>query len=278
MGRGVEVAAIFFAATLFPVLGFIMLYTFMYSFVADHYQYLACIGPIALAAAGIVKGLARVAPGKGSLQVVLSAALLVTLGGLTWKQCGMYANDGALWQTTLQRYPNCWLAQGNLGKWLLEKEQFDEAIVHFQKALDLDPNDAGLHQYLGICQLQSGRYAEAISQFQLGLQIEPTNGGLLNNLAWILATCPEASLRNGNKALDLARQANGLAGGRNPVLLGTLAAALAETGRYSEAVESAQRAVHLSEAQSNDRQVARLQTQMKFYQNGSAFHSPAQGR
>jgi tetratricopeptide (TPR) repeat protein len=275
-GRSVEVAAAFFAATLCPVLGFIMLYTFMYSFVADHYQYLACIGPIALAAAGLKIGLARAASGKSL--VVLSAVLLMTLGSLTWKQCGMYSDLGTLWQTTLCRYPNCWLAQGNLGKLLLQRKQLPEAIVHFQKALQLDPNDEGLHQYLGICYFQLGRNSEAITQFQEGLRIKPADEGILNNLAWILATCPEASLRDGNKALDLARQANDLAGGKNPLILGTLAAAFAETGRYSEAVETAQRAVDLAQAQSNDRLAAGLQTEMKFYQTGSPFHSPAPGR
>jgi Flp pilus assembly protein TadD len=161
---------------------------------------------------------------------------------------------------------------------LLQRKQLPEAIVHFQKALQLDPNDEGLHQYLGICYFQLGRNSEAITQFQEGLRIKPADEGILNNLAWILATCPEASLRDGNKALDLARQANDLAGGKNPLILGTLAAAFAETGRYSEAVETAQRAVDLAQAQSNDRLAAGLQTEMKFYQTGSPFHSPAPGR
>jgi tetratricopeptide (TPR) repeat protein len=276
-GRGAEVAAVFFAATLGPMLGFVMLYTFRYSFVADHYQYLACIGPIALAAAGIKIGLDRIAPGRNFLQVLLCAALLTALGGLTWKQCGMYADLGTLWQTTLSRYPDCWLARGHLGELFLERKQVDVAIVYFKTALELHPDDAGLREYLGICYFKSGRNGEAIDQFEQSLRIGPADGGLLNNLAWILATCPEASLRDGKRALDLARQANDLAGGKSPLILGTLAAALAETGQFPQAVETAQRAVRLAVEQGNDRMVARLQTEMKLYQAGRPFHDQAKG-
>jgi tetratricopeptide (TPR) repeat protein len=276
-GRGVEVAAVFFAATLGPMLGFVMLYTFRYSFVADHYQYLACIGPIALAAAGIKIGLDRIAPGRNFLRVLLCAALLTALGGLTWKQCGMYADLGTLWQTTLSRYPDCWLARGHLGELFLEKKQVDVAIVYFKTALELHPDDAGLREYLGICYFKSGRNGEAIDQFEQSLRIGPADGGLLNNLAWILATCPEASLRDGKRALDLARQANDLAGGKSPLILGTLAAALAETGQFPQAVETARRAVRLAVEQGNDQLVARLQTEMKLYQVGRPFHDQAKG-
>jgi len=81
-GRSVEVAAAFFGATLSPVLGFIMLYTFYYSFVADHYQYVACLGPIALAAAGIERGLAWMPNQRRLLQPLLYAVGLVTLAAL----------------------------------------------------------------------------------------------------------------------------------------------------------------------------------------------------
>src|SRR5205085_12412823 len=91
VGRSVEVAAGFFVATLSPVVGFIMLYTFRYTFVADHYQYLACIGPIALASAG----LANLADTfKNSRTLISSAALcgVALLATLTWRQATMYGD------------------------------------------------------------------------------------------------------------------------------------------------------------------------------------------
>ena len=128
MGRSVEVAAAFFVATLSPVLGFIMLYTFRYTFVADHYQYLACIGPIALASAGLVN-LADTF--KNGRTLVLSAALCVVavLATLTWRQAAMYGNIETLWRTTLARNPSCWMAHNNLGIVLFEKGQLDDAIA-----------------------------------------------------------------------------------------------------------------------------------------------------
>jgi Flp pilus assembly protein TadD len=97
-----------------------------------------------------------------------------------------------------------------------------------------------------------------------------------NNLAWLLATCSKASLRNGGKAVELARQANALTGGENPIILNTLAAAFAEAGRFSEAVETARRALRLAETQSNTNLTGQLQLEMKLYQAGSPFHSPEQ--
>src|SRR5205814_3194434 len=109
VGRSVEVAAAFFVATLSPVLGFIMLYTFRYIFVADHYQYLACIGPIALVSAGVVS-LADML--KDYRVFILTAALFVvaTLGVLTWRQSAMYGDIETLWRITLKRNPECWMA------------------------------------------------------------------------------------------------------------------------------------------------------------------------
>jgi hypothetical protein len=104
VGRSFEVAAAFFLATLSPVLGFIMLYTFRYTFVADHYQYLACMGPIALASAGLVNFADTF---KNSRSLIRGAALCVValLATLTWRQAAMYGNIETLWRTTLARNP-----------------------------------------------------------------------------------------------------------------------------------------------------------------------------
>ena len=123
VGRGVEVAAAFFFATLSPVIGFIMLFTFRYTFVADHYQYLASIGPIALASAGVAS---LAGAFKKSRQLVLGTALcvIVTLAVLTWRQSAMYGDIETLWRTTLLRNPGCWMAYNNLGNTLLRPTGF----------------------------------------------------------------------------------------------------------------------------------------------------------
>jgi tetratricopeptide (TPR) repeat protein len=179
-------------------------------------------------------------------------------------------------QKALQIRPGYADACNNLGDALLQKGKLDEAITHLQKALQINPGYAKAHNNLGNALLQKGNVAEAIVHFQQALQIEPADPAAQNNLAWLLATSPQASLRNGSKAVELARQANALAGGENPIILHTLAAAYAEAGRFSEAVETAQRALQLAAAQSNTGLAGQLQFEMKLYQAGSPFHSPEQ--
>jgi tetratricopeptide (TPR) repeat protein len=179
-------------------------------------------------------------------------------------------------QKALQINPDYVDAHVNLGVCLCQKGRMNEAIPHFQRALEIKPDNARAHNDLGNAFLQKGSVSDAIPQFQKALQTDPANPPIQNNLAWLLATCPDASLRNGNKAVELARQANALTGGENPIILHTLAAALAEAGRFSEAVETAQRALHLAGAQSNTTLAGQLQAEMKLYQAGMPFHSPAQ--
>jgi tetratricopeptide (TPR) repeat protein len=110
--------------------------------------------------------------------------------------------------------------------------------------------------------------AEAITQYQQALQIEAADPNTQNNLAWLLATGAEASLRNGSKALELARQANELTGGRDSAVLRTLAAAQAEVGRFSEAAQSAQQALELARAAGQPDLAERLKDELKRYEAG----------
>jgi tetratricopeptide (TPR) repeat protein len=179
-------------------------------------------------------------------------------------------------ERALQIRPDDAAAHNSLGSALCQKGKSDEGISHFERALQTKPGFAAAHYNLGLALLQKGRASEAITHFQKALQIAPANPRIQNKLAWLLATSPEASLRNGNMAVELAQQADALAGGKDPVILHTFAAALAEAGRFSEAVETAQRALRLAEAQSNDALAGQLQSEMKLYQAGSPFHGPGQ--
>src|SRR5207237_2842627 len=109
VGRSLEVAALFFVTTLAPLLGFVMLYTFRYTFVADHYQYLASIGPIAVASAGLVT-LSRLSKTSQCLVASGGLAILICLGLLTWRQSATYRDLETLWRTTIAKNPSCWMA------------------------------------------------------------------------------------------------------------------------------------------------------------------------
>ena len=164
----------------------------------------------------------------------------------------------------------------NLGAAFLQKGRLDEAIEQYQKAVAIEPDSAEAHNNLGYALLQRGQVREAIVHYQTSLEIQPDNPDTHNTLAWVLATWPEPSVRNGVNAVALAGQANRLSGGRNPVIIETLAAANAEAGRFSEAVTTARRAVQLASAQSNAPLVKALQAQIELYQAGHPFHEPAQ--
>ena len=174
VGRGVEGAAAFFVATLSPVLGFVMLFTFRYTFVADHYQYLACIGPIALASAGIVNLSDKFAQYRG---VIVSVALLVvaSLGTLTWRQAATYTDIETLWRTTLARNPECWMAHTNLGLVLLQKGKIDDGIAHYRSALQMQPDSWDAEYNLGTALLGKGQVDEAILHCEKAVAMRPTD-------------------------------------------------------------------------------------------------------
>jgi protein O-mannosyl-transferase len=469
-------AVLFFGGTLFPVLGFFNLYTFLYSFVANHYQYLAGLGIITLVASGAALLLDRWGlwgrPGGYALCLVP----LAILAGLTWQQSRMYSDLETLYRTTIAENPGCWMAHdnlgvvlarrgqadeamvhyrksmelkpdyiaayNNLGMALTDRGQFDEAIVYYRKALEIKPGDseshnnlglalagrgrlddamaeygkaldinpnygeahnnlglalrsrgqldeamaeyrkaleinpdntaahnnlaaalaasgqlddaivhyrkalqlspqsvefhynlahalanrgefdemmaeygkaleikpdyAEAHNNLGVALVGRGRLEEAIVHFQTALKIKPdyaearNNLGvvqsrreeiskglaarreslrsrpndlaLLNETAWMLATDPNASIRNGAEAVELAERAARLSDGREAAIIGTLAAAYAEAGRFSEAVKTAEQALALAASQNNAALADALRTRIKLYQSHSPYH------
>jgi tetratricopeptide (TPR) repeat protein len=181
-GRGIEVALVFFVATLSPMLGFIMMYAFRYSFVSDHYQYLAAIGPLALAAAAITSGF-RVVRGKSRLlKPAVCGVLLLILGVLTWRQGAMYADTEMLWRPTISENPGSWMAHNNLATRLLQLGRTEEAIEQLEKALQIDPNYATGHNNLGNALLRLGRLDESLAHLQKALEIYPTYPEAHNNI------------------------------------------------------------------------------------------------
>ena len=147
-GAGRWPAMLFFVGTLLPVLGFFNVYPFVFSFVADHFQYLASLGVISLARparpyCSSAGGVAR--PGG----YALCLGLLAVLGVLTFRQSQMYADAEKLYRRTIDGNPTCWMAHCNLGAYLVERGRHGEAIAEFQNALDIKPDYAQAHNNLG---------------------------------------------------------------------------------------------------------------------------------
>ncbi len=433
LGRAFFFAAAYYVISLFPVLGFFSVYFFRYSFVSDHFQYLASMGPLALIGAGIGTLLGRFCgtpdhfvshpetvsrPGNTIVsprrQLVLSSVLcgilLVSLGFLTWRQTAEYHNLFALYTATLEKHPRCWMAhynlgivlreQGdvdqaiehyreavalrpdyaeahyNLGRLLVEKGQLDDAIVHYERAASINPADAAAqnnlgvtlfgigraddaiahyqkaleirpdyaeascnlanvliakgdfdgaiaryrtclavipdqeeaqynlasallrtghteeaiveyqkvlqmhpesadtHANLGIAFLTNGRVRDAMAEYNKALQISPENLAALSNLAWLLATSPDPTLRNGSEAVRLAERADSASSrsDKHPAVLRILAAAYAEAGQFTEAKETAQHALEAANIQGNTSLAEALQGELALYDLGLPYH------
>ena len=433
-GRALFFAAAYYLVSLFPVLGFFSVYFFRYSFVSDHFQYLASMGPLALAGAAIATlvgrfcetplelasdtdalqsssddiGVARRRLFLGSLGCSI---LLLSLAFLTWQQTTAYHDLITLYTRTLAKNPGCWMAHYNLGialhdhgetdqaithyrqaielrpgyaeahynlgrllaekgefndainhyeatlainatdaeahnnlgatlfqagrvddaiahyqealavrpdyaeascnladallskgdmdgaithyrtcvavlpnhtdaqynlaSALLRKGRFDEAIIHYEKALELLPGNADAHVNLGSAFLAKGHIAEAIEQYKEALTLSPENVAAQSNLAWLLATSPDPSLRNGPEAVLLAEQASRSSGGKRPLVLRILAAAYAEAGRFSEARATAHEALQAADDQGNSALSDFLRKEIALYESGQPYHKQA---
>ena len=175
-------------------------------------------------------------------------------------------------QAALKLNPGFAYAHERLGRALLKQGQVDDAVAHFERAVQINPKLANAHSDLANLLLQKAQVEEAIAHYQAALEIQPANAGFLNNLAWVLATYPKPTVRNGPQAVALAQQAERLSRGNNPAILGTLAAAYAEARRFPEALATARRAFELATAQTNAAQAAVLQANIALYQSGSPLH------
>ncbi len=297
---------LFFAGTLFPVLGFLNVYWFNFSYVADHFQYLASLGIIVLASAGAALMANRGRPWHTRAVSAGCLVALATLAGLTWRQSQIYSDVETLYRTVITENPDCWLAHNNLGVFLVGRgrldeaiihyqraleiktdyaygennlgtalarlKRFDEAVVHFRKALEIQPGFVAAHNNLSIALCQQGKIAEAIAQWDPALGLRPENAVAVNFLAWTLATSPDASIRDGAKAVALAERAAQVTGGLEPNILDTLAAAYAEAGRFADAMPIAERALALASGSENAHLAETVRSRIKLYQSGSPYH------
>ena len=163
-------AALLFGGALFPVLGFVNVFPFVFSYVADHFQYLASLPVFALAGAGLT-ALGRRLPPAGRL--VAPAGVLATLGTLTWMQCGMYHDLFALYAATLRGNPDCWMAHNNLALALDAADRTEEAVPHLETAIRLKPDFAPAYNNLGYDLLRLGRTVEAVTRLERAVQLQP---------------------------------------------------------------------------------------------------------
>jgi protein O-mannosyl-transferase len=146
--------------------------------------------------------------------------------------------------------------------------QFDHARRSIERALALRPADAAIHAHLGALFVQSGHPKEAIQAYRKAIEVNPQMFEAPNNLAWLLATYPDAEIRNDAEAVQLAERAVELGRRQHAFLLGTLAAAYAEAGRFADAIKAAEEAIQLAEKNGQENLAAINRELLVHYREG----------
>jgi len=222
---------------LLPSLGFLNIYFFIYSFVADHWQYLACLGIITPCASGIVLLAGHFKRWQGWIEPGVILLVAGTLFLLTSQQSRMYTDIETLYRATIARNPTCWMAQVNLGNILYQSNRVPEAMDLFNLAMGIKP--AVAHYSLGNALLQKGRTSGAIEQYKEALRIDPNYAETQNNLGNALLLIGQTS-----KAIDQYQQALRINPG-NAKTHNNLGNALVQTGRAAEAIDHYKQALRI---------------------------------
>ena len=195
--------------------------------------------------------------------------------GIVFLQKGNLDEAISLLQAAVDLRPENSPAHENLAKALLQKGQVTDALVHYRRLLELQPDNIEVHNIVGTVLIQQGQAREAVEEWQKVLAIQPDNGNAMSNLAWVFATSPDDSLRDRAKAVQLAEQAMRISGGRIPIIFRTLAAAYAENGRFSEAIQTAQRGIELANSRGNSGLATELQSNIVLYQERQPLRDPS---
>jgi len=250
---------------------------------ADRFTYLPHIGMTML----LTWTCANLTQQWRNRQVVLTSVATCAIAVsiiLAYQQTTYWCDSISLWEHALAVTPDNQTAHQNLAAALWTKGRIAEshqhsraaAIAHARTTLKDYPYDVPTHNDLGVLLVQNGDVRAGIEQWEVSLQIDPNDGNALNNLAWVLATCPADAIRDGKLAVELAVKATTLPSVDVPIVLRTLAAAYAESGDFSKAIDTAQHAADLATAQNNTSLLATLRHEIELYQACTPYRESPQ--
>lgn len=293
---------------LVPVIGLVQVGSQAF---ADRYTYLPLIGCFILVVWGVVELVPFIGLGAQRALVGVAFCVLLACGLATFREALYWQNSEILFRRCLSVTKENHMAHNILGIALTDRGDLVGARAEFLEAIRIQPQYADALQNLGVVESQAGRFEEAKAYLAQAVQLKPTSaqiyaklGFLLNeqgktgaaidfyraylrcspdepsacnNLAWILATHPDSNLRNGGEAVGWAEHACDVTHRREPVFVGTLAAAYAEAGRFQDAIAAAQLAINLSHAAGQDEVEKTNQRLLELYRAGKPFHSSGAG-
>ncbi|MBX3412153.1 MAG: tetratricopeptide repeat protein [Pirellulales bacterium] len=312
-GAAPGVALGYYLLNLFPVLGFISIYFMRFSYVADHWQYLALPGIIAL----VIGGATQFATQRPGLHVAsrLAATLVVGLLAVaSFDQARVYGapDNIPLWLDTLEKNPDCWLAHNNLARYYSDRGDYPQAMQHLREALRLDPAQRPVYLRAELAAggdaARRGRQAEALLHFEHAVEIDPDAElaylelgrqyfrvgrpqealdawrrgnarlpeahALAAALAWALATHPDPPRRDPTTALALAEKFVAREQHRNAAELDVLAAAYAAAGRFDDAERTAAEALALARSHQQAELATAIQSRLQLYRIQRPYVSP----
>jgi hypothetical protein len=265
---------LWFVGTLVPVIGLVQVGS---QSMADRYMYIPSIG-LFLALVWGARDLMAAWPERARRVVTVTAAVGVLGGCLaaTLLQLRYWKDSESLFRHTLAVTSDNMLMEYGLGDTLLREGKFNEGMPHLRRALELNPNCIGARIKLADVSSRKGDFREAIEQYRQVLQLQPDLTLALNNLAWLLATCPDPELHDGAEAVQLAERACKQFQDDVPSSLDTLATAYASVGRFDDAVKTAEKAQKLAIAQRRKPLADRIARSIAFYRAGKTV--PPRGR
>jgi len=204
IGRGPVTGVLFFLGTLFPALGFFNVFPMRYSFVADHFQYLASMGLIALASAVV----ATIAAQQRAVTAAVCAVLLIGLGARTWAQTHMYKDAETLWAVTLEKNPDAWIACVNLGQIRHQAGRYEEAMALYERAIELDEEVPEAWRNIGELLRHTGKLEGAVVALRRAYELVPANAdGAMSMAVASVELGDKVVARDGARAAELYRNA-----------------------------------------------------------------------
>ena len=265
--RYLAVGWLWYLGTLVPVIGLVQVGV---QAMADRYTYLPSIGifvMVAWGAAELFNGLRlrKIVP-AASAGIILAALLVCT-----HLQLHYWRDSFALCGRALQITKDNYTMHNNYGNALRDKGRFDEATIHFKEALRINPRYVKAYVNLGMVYFHEDEIMQAVASWNQVLRLEPDNIGVLNNLAWLRATQENPEFRNPDEALQLALRACEQTQYNRPDILDTLAVAYAATGKFSQAIETAEKALELCQSPKQNTLKDEIKNRLVLYKAGKSY-------
>jgi len=290
-----------FLGTLIPVIGLVQVGA---QSMADRYAYIPSIGIFVVFCWGAYD-LAKNLPYHRAILSLLSLAMLTACVLVSSKQIQYWKNSGTLFAHAIEVTRDNFVARVNYADYLANNQQLAAARQEAEEAVRIAPNEAVTHSALGrvlllqgkpaqavaalrqatalhyapsdavqlaMALVQQGRTQDAVAEYRNILASNPDLPDALNNLAWILAASTHPEFRNGANAVQLAQRACEVTHNGQPLMIGTLAAAYAEAGRFDDAVKAAQKAHDLAVAEGKSAVAARNLELQQLYRAHRAYH------